>query len=35
MTGLGFEPRTYGLKVTAELMRLNSPEVGLALKRSR
>jgi hypothetical protein len=35
MTGLGFEPRTYGLKVTPELVSLRFAEVVLTLKSGR
>ncbi len=34
VTGLGFEPRTYGLKVTGEDVALRSLVVRLALKSS-
>jgi hypothetical protein len=35
MTGLGLEPRTYGLKVTPELVSVRVAEMGLALKKPR
>jgi len=35
MTGVGLEPRTYGLKVTHERMPLTVAEAGLALKKPR